>query len=323
MRLKIQNIGMIEYADVNLDGLTVIAGENDTGKSTVSKVLYSVIKSFSKDDKISLLNLQDNLNTYFAGDISKHGNIYFENDGKKLDIQITDNNCEIIDSDFETTFLSVQINNSKIIMIETPLIWNLLELFTKLPMIEDEMDIDLEYPKIMKDLHWNLSIKSKNDGVDISQKIADIINGNFIKDDFGNFYFQKNSNKIKLINTATGIKYFGILQTLSNNKHFYKNQILVLDEPEVHLHPKWQLKLAEIIVSLVKDGVKILVNSHSPYMIEALQKYGKDCENVNFYLAQNRRIEKANNLNSDTLSKIFEELSEPFAVFDEMDSNDF
>ena len=32
MILELKNIGMIKEASVKLDGLTVIAGENDTGK---------------------------------------------------------------------------------------------------------------------------------------------------------------------------------------------------------------------------------------------------------------------------------------------------
>ena len=46
------------------------------------------------------------------------------------------------------------------------------------------------------------------------------------------------------------------------------------------------------IVELVKNGVKIVVNSHSPYMIEAL-KICKDEEildNSNFYLAKKMKI---------------------------------
>ena len=40
MRFCIERIGKIEKADVELKGITVIAGENNTGKSTVGKALY-------------------------------------------------------------------------------------------------------------------------------------------------------------------------------------------------------------------------------------------------------------------------------------------
>ena len=48
MRLKIENIGKVRSADVKLNGLTVIAGENSSGKSTVGKVLFSAIKAVAE-----------------------------------------------------------------------------------------------------------------------------------------------------------------------------------------------------------------------------------------------------------------------------------
>jgi predicted ATPase len=72
--------------------------------------------------------------------------------------------------------------------------------------------------------------------------------------------------------------------------------------------------MAEIIVELVKNGVKIVVNSHSPYMIQALIKYARD-ENIvdksNFYLT--KKVDNyaiINNVN-DELNKIFELLAKP------------
>ena len=48
MRLTLKNIGKIENADVKIDGITIIAGENNTGKSTVGKILFSVFNGFYK-----------------------------------------------------------------------------------------------------------------------------------------------------------------------------------------------------------------------------------------------------------------------------------
>lgn len=51
MKLKIENFAKIEEADIQLDGITVIAGLNDTGKSTIGKVLYSMFNSLNSIDK--------------------------------------------------------------------------------------------------------------------------------------------------------------------------------------------------------------------------------------------------------------------------------
>lgn len=44
MKLEIRNIGRVEKADIEIQGITVVAGENGTGKSTISKSLYSILE---------------------------------------------------------------------------------------------------------------------------------------------------------------------------------------------------------------------------------------------------------------------------------------
>lgn len=47
MRLKIHNINKVKDADISLNGLTVIAGANSSGKSTIGKLLFSMVKAMS------------------------------------------------------------------------------------------------------------------------------------------------------------------------------------------------------------------------------------------------------------------------------------
>ena len=46
MELFLKNIGKIGEASLVIDGITVIAGENNTGKSTVGRALFAVFNSF-------------------------------------------------------------------------------------------------------------------------------------------------------------------------------------------------------------------------------------------------------------------------------------
>jgi hypothetical protein len=223
----------------------------------------------------------------------------------------------------ELTDFNITIKSLIPTIIETPLVWNFTDFFRDIAQIESQMRIELDYPYLMKDLNFKLHIKSASSGFDIKDKVTSLMGGEFKKDEMGRYYFDKKGQRIELVNTATGIKYFGIFQVLSQNNYLNENTVLVLDEPEVHLHPKWQLEMAKIIVELVKNGVKIVVNSHSPYMLEALQRYSEVEEiedKTNFYLAENGVIDKVEESNALTLEKIFGKLSEPFDVFDEMDS---
>ena len=47
MELTLQKVGIINKATVKLNGLTVICGSNNSGKSTAGKALYATIESLS------------------------------------------------------------------------------------------------------------------------------------------------------------------------------------------------------------------------------------------------------------------------------------
>ena len=46
MFLGIKNLGKIETADIEINAITVIAGGNNSGKSTVGKTLFCIFNSF-------------------------------------------------------------------------------------------------------------------------------------------------------------------------------------------------------------------------------------------------------------------------------------
>lgn len=330
MELHLKNIGMIKESNVKINGLTVIAGENDTGKSTLSKVLFygltTIRRVQSKNGNTTLTDTQSILacTDIFKVDILQGINVdYLEK--SKIEIIIGD---KVINPKLGLGVSAKQIMDKvenftipETIFIETPLIWNFTDFFRDIAQIESQMNIKLDYPYLMKDLNFKLFIKNASNGLDIKDEVTKLMGGQFEKDEKGSYFFNKDGQRIELVNTATGVKYFGIFQVLSQNNYLNENTVLVLDEPEVHLHPKWQLEMAKIIVELVKNGVKILVNSHSPYMIEALQRYAElEKVTADFYLAEDGYIKKENDRNLDTLAKIFEKLSEPFDVFEEMES---
>ncbi|MBE6247273.1 MAG: hypothetical protein E7110_07755 [Bacteroidales bacterium] len=116
-----------------------------------------------------------------------------------------------------------------------------------------------------------------------------------------------------LLDCATGVKSFSILQMLLKNGFMSGNTFLIIDEPEVHLHPQWVVEYARLIVLLNKYlGVKFLVASHNPDMVSAI-KYISVKEQVsnvlNFYLAEladsNEESYRYRNLGLD-INPIFE-----------------
>lgn len=49
--------------------------------------------------------------------------------------------------------------------------------------------------------------------------------------------------------------------------------LLIIEEPEAHLHPKNQRLLAQLLVKLVRKDVKILITTHSEYLLEQFDNF--------------------------------------------------
>ena len=94
---------------------------------------------------------------------------------------------------------------------------------------------------------------------------------------------------------ATGLKTFAYMMRLIENGYLDENSLLLIDEPEAHLHPQWIVEFARILVLLHKElGTKVLIASHNPDMIAALQSISRSeglSEVTKFYQAQINKSE--------------------------------
>lgn len=50
-----------------------------------------------------------------------------------------------------------------------------------------------------------------------------------------------------------------------------KGQFVYIEQPELHLHPKAQLKMASILVSAINRGVRVIIETHSSILIRGIQ----------------------------------------------------
>ena len=148
--------------------------------------------------------------------------------------------------------------------------------------------------------------------------LTDIMGGQFtFNDDSKTLRFISDDNGLELspINIASGIKAFGLIQILLETQVIGNNKVLIWDEPENHLHPRWQVAFAEILVKLAKKGIPVVVSTHSPYFVQGIRYFaaGHDLEKyTSYYLAE----EQANHLSvinevTGDLNQIFSKLAEP------------
>lgn len=416
MKLTINKIGKIKKADIDINGLTVIAGKNDTGKSTVGKVLYATFRALALgtelfDDyqkrKIIANDIRPLLKKYIASDFAdenvkstvstlmENGPALLTQEFDKLNslavqdlasllqlivsnlkdtpeqnifrddinriqkslVEITEisfskkmsysfsrtfavmftsvilnskykepgqviisqNKKKILDlsiGDQADSFLDKELCKSifgNVVYVETPFIF------------EIEMSRLKPHWQELRAMLYHRSSPNSWDSTSVNVELLDFIKREVLShslvsfdSQINDFVFQvdKDSEKLRMPNVACGVKSFILLFLLLQLDILTKDVLLVVDEPENHLHPKFQIQYAHLIALMVQHGFSVIVTSHSPTFIQALKTYSRkyDIQNkTSFYLAE--QVEKENYSVftdvSEDISQISKNLIEP------------
>ncbi|MEF2918874.1 MAG: AAA family ATPase [Acutalibacteraceae bacterium] len=125
----------------------------------------------------------------------------------------------------------------------------------------------------------------------IEDKLYSVIKGKFVKVDSElQFMMEGYSKPFKLSNLSTGLKAFALFQRIIELGVLGEKDILILDEPEINLHPEWQLIYAELIIIMQQQlDLTVLITTHSPYFLEAIEVYTKKYginNKCHYYLAE-------------------------------------
>ena len=404
MKISIEKIGKIHHSDIIIDGLTIIAGKNSTGKSTVSKSLFAIFNSFYKITqtyrsykeraiKSRILDLDNYFDIFFFNenpidlnkvvlklistqtedDIKKVLNLYSlneqlsESNFQKLILAIykinqstmqqvlyeeTNNyfesefssNINNVNSKHEIGSIKLKIKNEQIEtyfqndkLIDIPNFFslNFKPIYIDDPFIIDtinqtdfrrfrrDSEIDRTHRQVILSQYSKKESENPIDKIIIKEDIQiiyDKIEKILDENNTGIMYsYNRGVDDKKVLsidNLSSGMKTFYLLKKLIENGTIEPNSPVILDEPEVHLHPEWQLVLAEIIVLMQKYmNLNFLINSHSPYFVRAIEvystKYAIDSK-TKYYLA---KIE--NDLSefedvTGNVSEIYKILAKPF-----------
>lgn len=119
----------------------------------------------------------------------------------------------------------------------------------------------------------NLIGRSNRENFDIAVK--NIVGGEFTSG--AGSYITPDGLKVDVRNMAAGMKVFAIMRILLEKGCLSRDSILLLDEPEIHLHPSWINVLASAIVALVRDiGVRVVMTTHNPQLLMAIEGKSHD-----------------------------------------------
>lgn len=423
MQLEIRNFAKIKEARIEIDGITVIAGKNNTGKSTVGKVLDSVFNSVSNlEEKMEnskrnrlvnqlnfgiqqgltqrldglsqynisikqllecvsqLMKTEDKgeertilknflvynwpdiaeneaevevfaeklsydvneikmipsenfvsgivtsyFRTVFNGQINNVNNsdesamVTVRVKGKEIDISFIKDTCKAIERQFVISNSSIYIDN--------PLILDQLNYF--------EMNRNINRSLSRQDRNLIQKLSGKEETVEETvlneiiarEKLQEVMNllnkvvaGNITYHQKYVYQTDNLNGELDIRSLSTGLKSFAVIKRLLQNGSLQMKDVIVLDEPEIHLHPEWQLLYAEIIVLLQKSyDFNIIVNTHSSHFLEALDFYSKKHEirdKCHYYLAN---VENGGSTFEDVTrepEKIYRQLIDPSLLLD-------
>lgn len=119
---------------------------------------------------------------------------------------------------------------------------------------------------------------------------------------------------------SAGMKIFCMLELLLKNGSIERKSTIILDEPEVHLHPEWQLVFAELIVLLQKTfDLHVLLTTHSPYFLRAIQVYAAKhsiATRCRYYQAEREGKWCVTYDVTNKTEVIFDKLTRPFEILD-------
>ena len=133
------------------------------------------------------------------------------------------------------------------------------------------------------------------------------------------FVGDESADVLDVVKLPSGLKPFLLLLRLLENGSIRSDTLLILEEPECHLHPMLQLKLAEILVLMQKRiGLKIVLTTYSPYFLKAIEICAEKhdiCNCCKYYRtsadADGCRLEDVGR----DAEKIFADLAEPGKAF--------
>jgi hypothetical protein len=109
----------------------------------------------------------------------------------------------------------------------------------------------------------------KTQAPELIAALREITQGSFAVNNGVLSYQYDKDNALPITIASSSVKSLYHLDLYINNLA-KKNDILLIDEPELNLHPDNQRKMARVIARLVNAGVKVLLTTHSDYLVREL-----------------------------------------------------
>ncbi|KYH32815.1 AAA family ATPase [Neomoorella mulderi] len=124
-----------------------------------------------------------------------------------------------------------------------------------------------------------LDIERKSELFDVATFLEEeVVSGRITiskKTEYPEIYYQhRDSSRFRLTLHRTSSMVSELAPVILFLKYIVRpGSLLILEEPEAHLHPACQRKVARALVKLVRKGTNVLITTHSDYLISQLSNF--------------------------------------------------
>lgn len=296
-RLHVKNFKGINDLNLNgFQGLNILLGVNDTGKTGLLKLMYALsksIRSYSLAQKTSKESfktiLEDKLKNTFKPRISGINelissdeteasieagfdilgcaieplSIHIASDKKRKTTELRSPQAiGLVNEDFDSIFLPPK----EVLSIHRDIIYS---------REKGELDgFDDTYYDLAKALERSTTKgRTHNELKSVIKKLDKLFPDSKIEysEEDKDFYLKRGGKYYSITLTAEGIRKIGLLTTLIRNRELYSGGHLFVDEPETTLHPVAIRAFMEMLLSMSKANIQIFIATHNYFVLKELE----------------------------------------------------
>ncbi len=288
MKITIDNLGVVRHIEFDTQKpLSLFCGPNSTGKTYVAYVLYSMFSVVNEilgweGDHTALKEwVEDKDYTEYIGSILGVSDEFVDArfNNLKINVKVPDFN-NIIYNYPRAVMLTVERNSIYTFKTELSISRNLL--VDKMMALRDKSNVYLSELLMSNSRRYPMAVS------DSLREAYDLLNIKKIK---GHFFDVASNLEQSLLHGRVDVTQNGdvdfivgenihlpiqvsssIVKTLSSLIIYLKyiakkGDTLIIDEPEMNLHPDNQILLARIFAQMVNMGIKLVISTHSDYII--------------------------------------------------------
>ena len=269
----------------------VLIGENGTGKTTILKEIYDLmdIESNSKSENKIFLELEENEKYLFKNYLLENNNniimeddiLYDCADIKCLDIKKEAFNFEEIEKDkykSKVIYLPAEVNFNSLKRVDRTFRYK----YKFRNEINENLISDLPSAianRIYVEMIMNEDLPARESREKICKEVNSIFESMDL--DVELIGLSKDEDTVPIFRNIEG-KEFDISGLSSGEKQLFlralslkflnvNNSIILIDEPEISLHPRWQRKIINVYENIGENNQLIIV-THSPHIIGNVTK---------------------------------------------------